>query len=125
MFGKAQLKTNGRDPSRVLLSNAIRSRGEIEARLQAARLAAERVQAAYYDAQTRIEAARVAAANAHDAQVSRLVEGETGVIERPVRSAEQDAADDLAAAKIALARVRDRIAEDEKALYLAARRVED
>jgi hypothetical protein len=79
------------------------------------------------DAQARVEAAKAAADSARDAHSKRLLRGAT-VMHRSVRkarSAVEDAGDDIAAARGALAKVEASIGEYEEARARAERRIEN
>jgi chromosome segregation ATPase len=116
------------DPNRAALAEAIRERDDIARRLEAANEAVGRAADIVHAGPARLAAAKAAVAAAKDAEAERFVAGETSLMERPVRearAAEQDVADDIEAAREALARIKATIKELEQDGYYAQLRVKN
>jgi len=111
---------------RAALAESIERRDNLERDLKAAKEGESRAFEIILAAQARLEAARAAEAEAEDGQVALIIAGEVGALvrsQREIRSSAEGAAADIEAAKAVRAKARLAIAELERALDWAERRV--
>jgi len=125
-----RLVADGEDPLRAELAAAIAEGTQAERALEAARTAVPRAAETVASAEARLAATSAEVTAARTAQVDRLASGaatgEQPSVDRSMRDArarETDCADDLEAAKAALARVEAAVPDAEEALARTRARV--